>query len=124
MIKITSSGDFKKTRDFLDRLKRHDVYAGLEAQGQKGVEALRRFTPVESGLTAESWYYRIVRTRRSIGIEWYNSHEVSGTPLPILLQYGHATGTGGYVQGRDFINPAMRPIFDEIAADVWKEVTR
>lgn len=88
-----------------------------------GVDALAGVTPVETGLAAASWRYRIVRDSRKIGIEWYSVDQIRGTPIVILLQYGHATGTGGYVRGRDFINPAMRPIFDQIANDVWKKVT-
>lgn len=86
-----------------------------------GVEALSRSTPVRSGLAAQSWAYRVIRGRRP-GIEWYNTDTVNGTPVVILIQYGHGTGTGGYVEGKDFINPAMRGVFDQIADDVWKKV--
>jgi hypothetical protein len=88
-----------------------------------GVDALAKATPSESGLTAKSWGYRIYRNRNSTGIEWYNSNENNGVNIAILLQYGHGTGTGGYVSGQDYINPAIRPIFDRIAEDVWKKVT-
>lgn len=118
MIKITSSGDFKKTLDFLDRLKRRDIYRDLDRYGRMGVDALSRATPVRTGLTANSWGYRVLPGKRP-GIEWYNTNG----NVAILIQYGHGTGTGGYVQGRDYINPAMRPIFDQIAADVWKKVS-
>ncbi len=89
-----------------------------------GVDALSSATPVDSSLTAKSWGYRVIKDRSRPGIEWYNTNIPGSTPVAILIQYGHATGTGGYVSGRDYINPAMRPIFDQIAVDVWKEVTR
>jgi hypothetical protein len=122
MIKITSRGDFKKTTDFLDRLKRREIYRDLNKYGRLGVEALSRATPRETGLTANSWHYRVFMGRRP-GIEWYNTNMTDvSVPVAILIQYGHGTGTGGYVAGRDFINPAMRPIFQQIADDVWKKV--
>lgn len=103
---------------------KHDIYADLDRFGQLGVDALAGATPIRSGRAAASWHYRIVRTRKHVGIEWYSTDEIRGTtPVAILLQYGHATGTGGYVRGRDFINPAMKPIFDQIATDVWTRVT-
>lgn len=122
MIGITHSGDFKKMRDRLDRLKRGDIYSDLNRYGKIGVDALVKATPVESGETREGWEYRISRTRTSITIEWHNTHVVDGQIIAVLIQYGHGTGTGGYVQGRDYINPAMRSVFDQIAADVWKKV--
>lgn len=121
MISITSRGDFKKTDDFLKRLMHGDIYSDLNRYGQMGVEALSKATPIDSSLTSHSWAYRIIKGKRP-GIEWYNTNEVNGTSVAILIQYGHATGTGGYVLGRDYINPAMRPIFDKIADDVWKKV--
>lgn len=121
MIGITSTGDFTKTDSFLKRLQRRSQYSDLNRYGQMGVTALSNATPIDSRLTASSWNYRIIKGNRP-GIEWYNMNEVNGTPVAILIQYGHATGTGGYVHGRDFINPAMKPIFDKIANDVWKKV--
>ncbi len=121
MIGISSSGDHKKTADFLKRIIQGDIYSDFHRYGEMGVKALSQGTPVDSRLTANSWEYRIVKGRRPT-IEWYNTNVVSGTPVAILIQYGHGTGTGGYVAGRDFINPAMRPIFDRIADDVWKKV--
>lgn len=121
MIRITSSGDFKKTTDFLDRLRRREIYRDLDRYGRMGVDALSRATPVRTGLTANSWRYRVLTGRRP-GIEWYNTNEAGGTSVAVLIQYGHGTGTGGYVGGRDYINPAMRPIFQQIADDVWKKV--
>jgi hypothetical protein len=123
MISLFSSGNFDKTRKFLDRIMNGDIYAGLEQYGRAGVDALASMTPVDTGLTGSSWHYTVIKGPNP-GIAWYNTNTVAGTPLVILLQYGHGTGTGGYVQGRDFINPAIRPIFDEIADAVWREVIR
>lgn len=122
MIGISSSGDFSRTNKFLSGLLRGDIYSDLDRYGKMGVEALAHATPVETGLTAKSWAYRIIKNKNRPGIEWYNTNVVSGTPVAILIQYGHGTGTGGYVEGRDFINPAMRPIFDQIASDIWRKV--
>lgn len=124
MISITTRGSTDKTAAYLNRMKRGDAFKRLERYGQMGVEALARATPVDSNLTATSWEYEVIRRRKSYTIIWRNTNVVSGVPVAILLQYGHATGTGGWVQGRDYINPAIRPVFDRIAKDVWKEVTR
>lgn len=121
---MTSRGDTKRTEGFLNRLRRKDIFADLESYGQAGVSALAQATPKETGETALHWYYRITRTDRYVRIDWYNSNvDDTGTPIAVLIQYGHATGTGGYVQGRDYINPAMRPLFDQIANDIWKKVS-
>lgn len=122
MIGVRSTGNFDKTRAFINKVLKKDIYGNLESYARIGVDALSSVTPVDTGLTQLSWGYRIVRDRDRIGIEWYNTNAVNGTPVVILLQYGHGTGTGGYVAGFDFINPAMRPVFDQIADDVWKEV--
>jgi hypothetical protein len=95
----------------------------LESLGQKGVAALSSATPVDSGLTAASWSYEISNKNGRTTITWFNSHVESGVNIAIILQYGHGTGTGGYVSGRDYINPAIQPIFDQIAEDMWKKVT-
>lgn len=124
MIRVESSGNFDKTRAFFNRIFNNDELSNLDRYGQMGVEALASATPVRSGLTANSWGYRIIDDGPRTTIEWYNDNMVEGTPLVILLQYGHATGTGGYVEGHDFINPAIQPIFDMIADEVWKEVTK
>ena len=120
---FTSSGDFKKTEKFLKALSEADNFKALDKFGRQGVAALAAATPVDSGLTAMSWDYEITRTRNSWSIAFTNSHMAGTAPVAILLQYGHGTGTGGYVQGRDYINPAMRPIFDQIADEAWKAVT-
>jgi len=123
MITFTSKGSFRNTEAFLKRMSKGDIFSSLDHYGQRGVDALSNATPRESGLTAESWRYEIKKKRGLYQIIWYNSHLEDGRPIAILLQYGHATGTGGYVQGRDYINPAIQPIFDQIANDVWKVVT-
>lgn len=119
---FTVSGDFKNTEKFLRRAFAGDFYSKLDQYGRIGVNALRKATPKESGKTATAWGYRVIRSRTNPGVEWYNTHVNDGVQIAILIQYGHGTGTGGYVQGRDFINPAMQPVFDQIAQDIWKEV--
>lgn len=123
--RMDSHGDWRETEAYLQRMKVLDLTPLLHKYGAMGVSALASATPVDSGLSAQSWYYEIVNHRGYHAIRWFNSHkEDDGTGLVvILLQYGHATGTGGYVQGQDFINPAIRPIFDQIEAEVRKAVT-
>lgn len=123
MIEISSSGSTDKTEKFLTTLTRGDIFATLDKYGQEGVNALATATPVDTGLTAESWTYEVVRDRSGWSIVWRNTNVVAGRPVAILLQYGHGTGTGGYVAGRDYINPVIRPLFDRIANDIWKVVT-
>lgn len=123
MIIFEQRGDFRNTERFLKRMAKNDFAAALKGVAQRGVLALAAATPVDSGLTASSWGYEIKRSRGSFSIIWTNSHVVDGRPIAIMIQYGHGTGTGGYVRGRDFINPAMRPIFEQIIADLWTEVT-
>ena len=124
MITITQKGSFNNTERYLARLKRGEQFAVLSKYGSLGQNALSNATPVESGLTAASWSYSIVQRPGYYSIRWHNSHIESGIPIAVILQYGHGTGTGGYVQGRDYIMPAIRPIFDQIAAEAWREVTR
>jgi hypothetical protein len=126
MIRVQTTGSFSKTIDFLNRMKRREQFKVLHKYGAIGVAALKGATPVDHGETANSWYYQIVDKPGYFAIHWLNSHhdDDGRIPVAILIQYGHATRQGGYVQGRDFINPAMRPIFDQMAADMWKEVTR
>ena len=121
-IKFTHHGDFKKTKDFLKKVSMLDPRDKLEKYGKMGVEALRSATPVDSGRTADAWYYEIEKKLGSISISWYNSNINQGVPIAIILNYGHGTGWGGYVRGRDYISPAIRPIFDEIEEGIWKEV--
>lgn len=123
MFSFESKGSFEKTEKFLSKMSRGDIFRALETYAQQGVDALSSATPVDTGLTAASWSFTINRTRDSYSIEWTNGYIVAGVPVVILLQFGHGTGTGGYVRGRDFINPAIRPVFDRIADEVWKAVT-
>lgn len=126
MIKLTNSGSFANSMAALQRLKNREQFKGLAKYGPIGVAALASATPEETGATAHSWYYEIVDRPGYFSIHWLNSHigEPGNIPIAVLLQYGHATGNGGYIQGRDYINPAIQPIFDQIAADMWKEVTK
>lgn len=122
-VKFEVSGSFTKTERFLNRMKRREYLNVLDEFGRDGVQALRNATPVDSGATAEAWDYEIKRTRNYTEIVWTNSNINDGVPIAVILQYGHGTGTGGYVQGRDYINPAIRPVFDKIAEKAWKVVT-
>ena len=124
MIKVTHRGSFKHMEKFLQRMKRKEHLKILEKYGPIGVAALKSATPVESSETANAWAYNIVEEKGFYSIVWRNTHEVKRTPVAILLQFGHGTRQGGFVRGRDFINPAIRPVFDQIAANMWKEVTR
>lgn len=125
MISVNSTGSFRNTDRFLDKILRRDIRSTLNKYGQVGVSALKEATPVDSGVSADSWGYKVEKSNGNYSIAWTNGNETSdGTPIVILLQYGHATNGGGYVQGRDFINPAIKPIFDQIADDVWREVQR
>lgn len=123
-ITFTHKGDFSKTMSFLERARESVNLGILDKYGRKGVEALREATPRDTGKTAESWNYEIIRGNGEVRIVWTNSNTSNGIPIAVLIQYGHATGSGGYVEGRDYINPAMQPIFDAIAHDSWKELTK
>lgn len=123
MISFSSSGNFDNLEKFLTRVLKGDLYSRLAGYGAEGVAALARATPQDSGKTAAAWSYEIKIDATSASIIWSNSNVVDGRPVAILLQYGHGTGTGGYVAGRDYINPVLQPLFDRIANDVWKEVT-
>lgn len=123
-VRINVSGDFKNTFNFFHKMLENKPPQELVSLARKGVDALRSATPVYSGLTAESWDFELVqRARGSWFIYWTNSHIEDGVPIAVILQYGHGTGTGGYVQGYDYINPAIRGIMDEIADTAWKAVT-
>jgi len=123
MITVTSGGSFINTEKFLKAMKRLNIAAVLDKSGQTGVDALRSATPVDTGLTASSWSYEVNNKGGVYEIVWSNSDNERGFPVAIMLQLGYGTGTGGYVQGRDYINPAIRPIFDQIAVEVWRAVT-
>jgi hypothetical protein len=124
MITITQKGSFNNTERYLARLKSNELSAILNKYGSLGVAALSNATPSDTGLTAASWYFDIESRPGYYSIRWHNNHTHEGLPIAILIQYGHGTGTGGYVQGRDFIMPAIRPIFDQMAEEAWKEVTK
>lgn len=123
MIKIKHRGDFNKTDRFLNRVKKIDFASLLAPYGQHGVTALAGATPKRSGEAASSWGYEINANSKEVKITWTNSKMAGSVPLVILIQYGHGTGTGGYVQGQDFINPALRPVFNRMAMDIWREIT-
>lgn len=124
MIKFTHKGDFSKTKSFLEKAKNVVKLGELDKYGQAGVQALSAATPVDSGKTASSWYYEIERQNEKVSIVFSNSNVVNGVPIAIILHYGHGTGTGGWVEGRDYISPAIRPVFDQIANDAWREVSK
>lgn len=124
VVMFRQKGDFRRTSDFLKRVNRLNLDAILNQYGQEGVEALRAATPKDTGTTANSWNYAVHKGTGSIAITWSNSNIVDGVPIAVILQYGHGTRNGGYVQGTDYINPAMKPIFDKIAQRAWEEVKR
>lgn len=124
MISFKHKGDFSKTYKFLGNAKRAASLKGLEKYGREGVAALASATPRDTGLTANSWYYKLESKNGRVELSFNNSNIQNGVPIAIIVQLGHGTGTGGWVQGRDYINPAIQPIFDRIANDVWREVTK
>lgn len=124
MITFRQKGDFSKLTRYLERAKEVIKLVDLDKYGQEGVDALSSATPVDSGLTASSWYYKIENKNGSAIISFYNSNVNNGVPIAIILQYGHGTNNGGWVEGRDYINPAILPIFEKIANDAWEEVTK
>ena len=123
-ISFRQKGDFSKLTQYLTKVKKPVDPSDLERFGKEGVAALASVTPVDTGKTAASWYYEIENTKNTITITFCNSNIQNGVPIAILLQYGHGTRNGGWVQGRDYINPAIQPIFDKIASEAWKEVTK
>ena len=124
-IRFRHRGSFKKTEKFLKKAEKLDYWKRLERFGQLGVEALANATPIDSGFTANSWEYEITKTEDDCAIYWKNTNVEDGWyVVAIGLQHGHATGTGGWVEGIDYINPAIRPIFEQIAEDVWAEIGR
>lgn len=124
MIVFSQKGDFSKATRFFERAREAIKLGMLDKYGRAGVDALSSATPVDSGLTASSWSYKIVQGRGVATIEFHNSNFNEGVPIAIILQYGHGTGTGGWVEGRDYINPAIQPVFNKIVEDAWKEVTK
>lgn len=124
MISVRHRGSFSNLEKFLKNAQKGARAVDLNAYGQEGVAALMSATPIDSGKTASSWYYEIHEEKDSTVISFCNSNIQNGVPIAVILQYGHGTGTGGWVQGRDYINPAIQPIFDEIANRAWREVTK
>lgn len=124
MISFRQKGDFSDLNKYLERVKEVAKMGDLDKYGREGVAALSSATSVDTGKTANSWYYKIERQNGSVSINFLNSNINEGVPIAIILQYGHATSTGGWVEGRDYINPAIRPLFDSIAEKAWKEVTK
>lgn len=124
MINIRQKGDFKNLSSFLEKTKEKLNLGLLDKYGREGVAALQAATPKDTGKTSESWYYKIERKNGSVSLTFHNSNQNKGVPIAIILQYGHATGNGGYVEGVDYINPALRPIFEKIAEEAWKEVKK
>lgn len=124
MIRLRHKGDFSKLTRYFEKVKEVVRLGDLDKYGREGVAALASATPMDTGETASSWYYQIEHNNGSAKIAFHNSHIHDGVPIAIILQYGHGTGTGGWVQGRDYINPAIQPLFDKIADEAWKEVTK
>lgn len=120
---MSSSGSFDNFESFLKKVTQPSIFDQLSVFGQEGVDALASATPKDSGDTSLQWYYEIIQDAGSWSIVWGNNHVEDGRPIAVLLQYGHGTGTGGYVEGRDYINPALKPIFDRMAEAGWKVVT-
>ena len=124
MISFRQKGDFSKLTRFLERAKESVKIGDLDKYGREGVAALSSATPIDSGKTANSWSYEITNKNGSVTISFNNSNIQNGVPIAIILQYGHGTKNGGWVQGRDYINPAIQPVFDEIVDKAWREVTK
>ena len=124
MITFRHKGDFSKTKRYLEKVKGTVHLSSFDKYGREGVAALASATPVDSGVTATSWYYTIENKKGSVSINFHNSNIQNGVPIAIIIQYGHGTGTGGWVEGLDYINPSIQPIFDKIADSVWREVTK
>jgi hypothetical protein len=124
VIGVEESGSFKNADEFLARMLNDNLAVRLRSYGQAGVHALAKATPLETGETSHSWGFRVIQEKKGPTIEWFNTHVNDGVVIAIIIQYGHGTGTGGYVPGIDYINPAMEPVFNKIMDDFWKEVTK
>jgi hypothetical protein len=124
MIKFRQKGDFSKVTKYFEELNDAKRFKILDKYGKDGVAALASATPIESGLTANSWYYKVETKNGSASVSFHNSNIQNGVPIAIILQYGHGTRNGGWVEGRDYINPALQPVFDQIVEHAWREVTK
>ena len=122
MLKVTVKGDFTNTSRYLEKMNHKEFLTKVMTYAEMGTDAFAKYTPIDTGYTAQSWYSEIEETNDSLTIRWKNSHINKGVPIAIILQQGHGTGTGGYVEGRDYINPALQPVFDEIIRLIQKEV--
>ena len=122
MIGAKTTGSFDKTATFLKTMQSGDIFDHLDVYGRRGVDLLASATPYETGRTAQAWGYQVGHKKGKYSISWFNTHVENGVNIAVILQYGHGTGTGGYIRGRDYINPAMRPLFDKILDDVWRQV--
>lgn len=123
MITFKHRGSFKNTEKFFSGAQRLKIHNILERYARQGVDALSMSTPIDTGVTSYSWNYEVKVTKAGYSIKWTNTNIIDGVPIAIILQYGHGTKNGGYVQGVDYINPALRPIFKSIADTIWREVT-
>lgn len=124
MFKLSSSGSWKDTEKFLKFMRSGEIFKGLDDYGRRGVDLLSSATPVDTGETAHDWYYQTGNSNGHYRIDWGNTHDEEGYfHIAVGLEYGHATGTGGWVEGRDYINPAIQPLIDSIVDDIWREVT-
>lgn len=123
MITFSHKGDFSRVNRFLEKALNAIKLGELDKYGRRGVDALANATPKDTGTTADSWKYKITRSHGSASISWYNTNENNGVNIAVILQYGHGTKNGGFVRGRDYINPAIQPVFDEIAESAWKEIS-
>ena len=123
MFSITTRGNYNRTKKFLQKIEDQDYYKRIESYAERGRKALADATPKKTGKTANSWEYEIRRSNSGLRINYYNTNMNNGVNIAIILQYGHGTGWGGYVEGKDYINPAIKPIFDQLAEDIWREVT-
>lgn len=123
-ITFKHKGDFNKTFSFFERVKKGDFYKKLEQYGEEGVAALSKATPIDTGLTAKSWHYKVERSKTGVTISWYNDNVNDGVNIALILQYGHGTPSGHYIRGKNYIKPAIKPIFEQIEESVWKEVTK
>ena len=124
MIRFRQRGDFSSLTSYFQRIKEVIKFSDLDKYGREGVVALEMYTPKDTGLTSRSWKYRIEHGNETVSISFYNTNINQGVSIAVILQYGHGTRNGGWVEGRDYINPAIRPIFDKIAEEAWKEVTK
>jgi len=122
MIHATSQGSFAKTTAFLETMQSGRIFNVLDRYGRIGVGLLASATPIDTGETSESWGYQVSHTKNTHSISWFNTNREDGVNVAVILQYGHGTGTGGYVEGKDYINPALRPLFDKILDDIWRQV--